>query len=198
MGLEWNYIEGQTPINEEEKDGLKISSIALQKELDEMEQYNIEKAVKWTFGKRFSTDRILSEAFVKNLHKRMFGEVWNWAGKFRKSNKNIGIDWTQISIEVNKLLGDTTFWIENNTYEPQEIAIRCKHCLVSIHCFPNGNGRHSRLLADVMMESIFDQEPFTWGQTNLVKANETRKMYIKALQKADAGDISPLLDFANS
>lgn len=198
MGLEWSYIEGQTPVNEEEKEGLKIHSITQQKELDELEQFNIEKAVEWTINKTFPKSIILSESFIKNLHKRMFGEVWNWAGQFRKTNKNIGIPWPQISIELRKLLEDTKFWIEKEIYAPEETVIRCKHRLVSIHCFPNGNGRHSRLMADIMMESIYSQDPFTWCSSNMVKADDTRSNYIRALKEADSGNIEPLIEFAKS
>ena len=155
MGLDFEYIAGQTPLSEEEKDGLKIKSITTQGELDEFEQLNIEKAVEWTIHKNFKFEKILTEKFIKDLHKRMFSDVWNWAGEFRRTEKNIGIQWTEIGIELKKLIEDTKFWILNKTYSEEEIAIRFKHRLVSIHCFPNGNGRHSRLMADIIMESVF-------------------------------------------
>ena len=178
MGLELTYEEGQTPLDEEEKEGLKIKSITTQEELDEFEQLTIEKAVEWTIHANLKSEKILTEKFVKDLHKRMYGDVWKWAGEFRKSEKNIGITWTQIGIELKNLLDDTKYWIENKTYSPDEIAIRFKHRIVSIHCFPNGNGRHSRMMADIIMESIFGKELFSWHQSNMVKANETRKQYI--------------------
>ena len=128
----------------------------------------------------------------------MYGDVWKWAGKFRISEKNIGIPWPQIGIELKKLLEDIKYWIENNTFLPEEMAIRFKHRLVAIHCFPNGNGRHSRLMADIIMESIFGKEIFTWHQSNMVKADETRKKYIDALRKADNGNINPLIEFAKN
>ena len=196
MGLTLQYYEGQTPIDENEKEGLKIKSITTQAELDEFEQLNIEKAVGWTISKQFKPEKILTEKFVKDLHKRMYKDVWKWAGEFRKSEKNIGIPWTQISLELRKLLDDTIFWIKNETFPPDEIAIRFKHRLVSIHCFPNGNGRHSRLMADIIIESIFDKEIFSWHQSNMVKADETRKAYIQSLREADNGNILPLIDFA--
>ena len=174
MGLELKYEEGQTPLDEEEKEGLKIKSIKLKPE------------------------KILTEKFVKDLHKRMYGDVWKWAGEFRKSKKNIGISWIRIGIELKNLMDDTKYWIENNTYSPDEIAIRFKHRLVSIHCFPNGNGRHSRMMADIIMESIFDEDLFTWHQSKMVKANETRKEYINALRKADNGNVKPLIEFAKN
>ena len=126
----------------------------------------------------------------------MLGDVWKWAGKFRKSEKNIGVDWTRISVELRMLLDDTRYWIDNNTYSPDEVAIRFKHRLVSIHCFPNGNGRHSRIMADIIIESVFDKEVFTWNNSNLVKPDDARIEYINSILKADNGNIQPQLDFA--
>lgn len=196
MGLELHYNHGQTPLDEEEKEGLKIPSITTQGELDAFEQLNIEKAVEWTIHIRSSTEMILTEKFIKNLHKRMYGEVWKWAGQFRRSNKNIGVEWSQIGLELRNLLDDTKYWMENRSFPPEEIAIRFKHRLVSIHCFPNGNGRHSRLMADIIMEKIFGKKHFPWHLSNMVIANETRKRYITSLKEADNGNIEPLLEFA--
>lgn len=198
MGLALKYISGQTPLDEEEKNGLKIKSITTQSELNQFEQLNIEKAVEWSILTKFKTEKILTEQFVKDVHKKMYGDVWSWAGKFRKSDKNIGIHWTQISIELKNLLDDTKYWINNKTFTDEEIAIRFKHKIVSIHCFPNGNGRHSRLMADIIMESIFKKEAFSWNRSNMVKTDETRKKYISALKIADNGDIIPLIEFAKS
>ncbi len=198
MGLELDYKDGQTPLEEEEKEGLKIKSITTQEELDEFEQLNIEKAVEWTIHTKLKPENILTEKFIKNLHKKMYGDVWKWAGEFRKTEKNIGIPWTKIGIELKNLLDDTKYWIENKTYSPEEVAIRFKHRIVSIHCFPNGNGRHSRMMADIVIESMFGKEIFSWHQSNMVKANETRKEYINALRKADNGNIAPLIKFAKN
>jgi len=196
MGLELNYTDGQTPINEEEASGLKIKSITIQKELNEFEQLNIEKAIEWTIHANLNREKILTEKFVRDLHKKMYDDVWKWAGKFRKSDKNIGIQWTLISIELKKLLDDTKYWIENNSFSPEEISIRFKHRIVAIHCFPNGNGRHSRMMADIIIQSIFRKQLFSWHQSKMIKADETRKKYITALRNADNGNIKPLIEFA--
>ena len=198
MGLELLYGEGQTPLDEDEKEGLKIKTVTTQGELDEFEQLNIEKAVEWTINSNLMLEKILSEKFIKDLHKKMYGDVWKWAGEFRRSEKSIGIAWTQIGIELKNLLDDAKYWIENNTFSQEEIAIRFKHRIVSIHCFPNGNGRHSRMMADIIMESIFRKEIFSWHQSNMVKADETRKVYINALREADNGNIEPLIEFAKN
>ena len=196
MGLTFKYQEGQTPLDEDEKEGLKIKTIATQSELNEFEQLNIENAIQWLLSTSVKPQIVLTEKFIKKLHQKMYGDVWKWAGTFRQTNKNIGVDWRQIGIELKYLLDDTQYWIKNKTYNSEEIAIRFKHRLVAIHCFPNGNGRHSRLMADILMETIFKKDIFTWHQSNLIQANAIRKEYILALQQADKGNIKPLLEFA--
>lgn len=198
MGLDLIYIDGQTPLDEEEKEGLLISTIATRAELDEFEQQNIEEAIKWSMSKKIKPDKLFTESFIKNVHKLMYKDVWLWAGAFRKTNKNIGVDRWQVAIELKNLLEDAGFWIENNTYSPDEIAIRFKHRIVSIHCFSNGNGRHSRLMADMIIEMIFDGAVFTWGAGNLSKESENRKQYLNALKLADSGNYEALLRFARS
>ncbi len=196
MGLDFKYVHGQTPLSEDEKEGLLIKSITTRGELDELEQLNIEKAIEWTLNHKVKKEQIFTEEFIKSVHKKMLGDVWEWAGEFRKSEKNIGVDWPRISVELRMLLDDTRYWIDNNTYSPDEVAIRFKHRLVSIHCFPNGNGRHSRIMADIIIESVFGKEVFTWNNSNLVKPDDARIEYINSILKADNGNIEPLLEFA--
>lgn len=196
MGLNLDYQHGQTPLDEDECEGLKILTITTRGELDEFEQQNIEQAVLWTIGRKIKADNLLSEAFIKSLHKRMYGEVWKWAGVFRKSEKNIGVENWKVSTELKKLLDDVKYWVENESFAEDEIAIRFKHRLVSIHCFPNGNGRHSRLMADLIVEKIFNRKVFSWGQSNLSNKNDVRAEYLKALKKADKGDYKDLIKFA--
>jgi Fic-DOC domain mobile mystery protein B len=198
MGLELKYIEGQTPLDEEEKDGLLIQTVATRSELDEFEQQNIEQAVLWSLGRSFKPDNMFTEAFVQSLHKRMYGEVWAWAGDFRKSNKNIGVDKWQIPTELRSLLDDSLYWYTHKTYSPEEMTLRFKHRLVSIHCFPNGNGRHSRLMADIVIDKIYKQPVFTWGAADLVQQGDNRTRYLKAIKEADRGDMKPLIIFARS
>lgn len=196
MGLIFDYADGQTPIDEDEKAALKIKTVATLGELDEFEQRNIEAALAWVFRSRFLIDKVLEEAFIKNLHKRMFGDVWKWAGTFRKSNKNIGVDWPQIPLELRKLLDDAQYWHTNKTFESDEFILRLKHRLVSIHCFPNGNGRHARVFADLLNERVFNQPPFTWQMQKMNQPSEVRNAYIQSLKKADLGDFNDLIAFA--
>lgn len=198
MGLDLDYIDGQTPLDEEEKEGLLIPTIATRGELDEFEQQNIEQAVQWTLGRSFKPDTVFTEEFIRMVHKRMYANVWAWAGKFRKTNKNIGIDKWQIPTELRYLLDDIRYWHKNNTYPPDEMAVRFKHRMVSIHCFPNGNGRHSRLMADIIIEKIYKQPVFTWGAAQSLSRGDARAAYLKAVKAADQDDYHLLLAFARS
>lgn len=198
MGLDLEYIGGQTPLDEEEKEGLLIPTISTRGELDEFEQQNIEEAVQWTLTRLFKPERIFTEAFICTVHKRMYGNVWAWAGEFRKSNKNIGVDKWQIPAELKSLSDDARYWLANHTYGPEETAIRFKHRLVSIHCFANGNGRHSRLMADIIIEKTFKQPVFTWGASSLIQPRDARAAYLAAVKRADKGDIQSLIHFARS
>jgi Fic-DOC domain mobile mystery protein B len=198
MGLDLDYIDGQTPLDEVEKDGLLIPTIATRGELDEFEQQNIEQAVQWTLGRSFKPEVIFTEDFIRTVHKRMYADVWAWAGEFRKTNKNIGVGKWQIPSDLKYLLDDAKYWHENNTYPPDEIAVKFKHRIVSIHCFSNGNGRHSRLMADIIIEKIYKQPVFSWGAAKLTNEGTARAAYLRAVKAADNGDYSHLLAFARS
>jgi len=198
MGLVVDYLVGQTPLSEEEMEGLLIPTMSTRGELDEFEQQNIEQAVQWTMSRSFRPDLILAEDFIRTLHRKMYANVWAWAGEFRKANKNLGIDKFQIPTHLKNLLDDVRYWYENNTYLPDEIALRFKHRLVSIHCFPNGNGRHSRLMADIIIEKIYKLDVFSWGAVHNFNTKDTRIAYLKAVKTADKGDYSLLLSFARS
>lgn len=196
MGLNLAYTDGQTPLDEDEKEDLLIKSISTRAELDEFEQKNIEDAIQWSLTRKFKAAQILSESFIKDLHKRMYGSVWKWAGQYRKTNKNIGVDKLEISTTLRSLIDDAKYWLENSVYEPDEFAIRFKHRLVSIHCFPNGNGRHSRMIADIIIEKIYKQPVFSWGDSSFSEETDIRDKYLKALRKADKGNFDLLLKFA--
>ena len=196
MGLNIDYIEGQTPLDEDEKEGLLIETISTRRELDEFEQANIQQAVEWTLKNKFGPDRILTEDFLCEVHKRMLGEVWEWAGNYRRSNKNIGVDKFQISIALRQLIEDALYWIKEKTFEPEELAIRFSHRIVKIHAFPNGNGRHSRLIADIIISHVFDLPVFSWGKSDLSKSSNIRKEYLNSIYEADNGNIQQLLNFS--
>ena len=186
--------DAATPLTPEEMRDLIPAHIAYRRELNEAEQENIVLAQAWALSRRRDP---LSEKFVKDLHRRMLGDVWQWAGKFRTSARNIGIDYWQIPVALRQLLDDAKAWIEYGTYAPDEIAVRFHHRLVQIHPFPNGNGRHSRLMADLLAMQL-GRERFSWGRGSLRTAGAARARYVEALRAADDHDIAPLLVFARA
>ena len=194
--IDFNNPEEATPIDLDEEEGLLLTHITTQGDLDRWEHDNILKALAWIEETK-PTD-ILNEQFIKQLHKRMFGNVWKWAGQFRKSDKNIGVSWPEIPTSLKNLCDDVPVWIDAESESPEEMAVRFHHRLVSIHPFPNGNGRHARLMADILLENVLGGSPFTWGNQDLSRPSEFRSRYIKALQEADAGNLIPLLKFAKS
>ena len=183
-----------TPLTPEERRELIPAHIAYRRELNEAEQDNIGRAQDWALGRRRD---LLTEKFIKDLHRHMLGDVWRWAGKFRTSERNLGIAHHEIPVAVRQLLDDARTWIEHSAYAPDEIAVRVHHRLVHIHAFPNGNGRHARLIADLLIMRL-GRERFSWGSASLQDAGVTRRRYIAALQAADNYDIGPLLAFARS
>lgn len=183
-----------TPLSPEEREGLIPTHIALRHELNELEQANIIEAELWAFQR---LRRALDEAFGRNLHRRMFGKVWRWAGTYRTSDKNIGIDYRDIHQRLYALLDDAGYWVEHETYPQDEIAARFHHGLVFIHPFANGNGRWSRLMADLLLARM-GQPRFSWGGSSLRAPDETRRAYIRALRAADRHDFGPLIEFLRS
>ena len=186
--------DASTPLTAEEREGLIPSYISLRRELNEAEQANILEAEQWAFGR---TRNVLDERFLTDLHKRMFGRVWRWAGKFRLTERNVGVDPYRIATDLRQLLDDSRYWIEHRTYPLDEICARFHHRLVAIHPFPNGNGRHARLATDLLLAAL-GQPRFSWGRTSLVNPGETRQAYVAALRAADGRDIKPLLDFVRA
>jgi len=198
MGLGAPDAPGQTPLDEDETQGLLLPTVATRGELDEWEQNNIEQAIQWTLGRRITPAEMFSETFVRQLHKRMFSQVWGWAGTFRTRPKNIGIDPWQIPTQLRSLLDDARFWHTHQTFPSDEIALRFKHRIVQIHCFPNGNGRHSRLMADLIVDKIYGRPWFSWGAAHLYNPGDARSLYLQAVKAADHHDFGPLMAFARS
>jgi Fic-DOC domain mobile mystery protein B len=183
-----------TPLAPEERDALIPAHIAYRRELNEAEQENIYRAQNWALATR---RELLTEKFVKDLHGRMLGDVWRWAGKFRTRERNVGIPHYEIPIALSQLLDDAKTWIKCGSYPCDELALRFHHRLVQIHPFPNGNGRHARLMADLLVMRLGGAR-FSWGGANILDAGDLRARYIAALQAADRHDIAPLLAFARS
>lgn len=196
MGLDLDYTDGQTPIDEDEKEGLLIATITTRGELNEFEQLGVEKAMEWSRKRKFGLEQILSEEFVKELHRKMFEDIWKWAGQFRTSNKNLGVDKNEIRIELKKLLDDCQYWVDHEMFDGDEIAVRFSHRIVTIHPFANGNGRHSRLIADILVSHEYGRPPFSWGSINLTAQGAARSAYLMALREADRNDYQSIIEFA--
>lgn len=192
----FRYPEGATPLDPNETRGLRLTHITTRGELNRWEQENIVEAIAWL--ERTQPEDILNESFIKELHKRMFGNVWSWAGKFRESDKNLGGPWHQVPMALTDFCNDARLWIELRKETPDQIAARFHHRLVSIHPFSNGNGRHSRLMTDVLLENVLREPRFSWGGRDLSRSGDQRKRYIAALRAADGMNYEPLLAFVRS
>jgi len=195
MGLNFDYPPGATPLDPDEVAGLIPGHIATMEQLNDWEAQNIVQAELWL--RRQRQRELLSLDFVRLLHKRMFSETWKWAGKFRNTEKSIGIDPAHISARTHDLLQDIKAQHQYKSYAIDEIAARFHHRLVSIHPFANGNGRHARLMADLLLEE-HGTPRFSWGQNSSVDAEAVRQQYIAALRAADGKDYQPLFNFVRT
>jgi len=188
------YADGATPLDPDELEGLRFKHIETRGELNQLEQQNIQDGLRWLDRQKKIAD-ILSDSFVRRLHKQLFGEVWKWAGTLRLSEKNLGVDPIHISVELRNLLDDSSYWIEHNTFTVLEFAARFHHRLVQIHAFPNGNGRHARIMTDVILKRLFNKPGLSWGGVSIDGQGDVRTAYIESLRQADRGDYNPLITF---
>lgn len=193
------YPPGATPLNPNEVAGLRLSYVSTQNELNAAEQDNILQGEMWAFAQK--RKEFLTEKFLRDLHKQMFGHVWKWAGNYRTTDKSIGVSWFKIPEEIHKLLDDVRYWIEQETYPLDEIAVRFHHRLVWVHPFPNGNGRWARVMADVLLYNL-GAPKFSWGAQmkagDLDHHSQVRDLYIDSLKLADSKKFDSLLKFARS
>lgn len=191
--------DGATLLTVEERVGLIPAYITYRHELNAAEQINIAKAQAGLLRRRRQPTpaELIDEAHIKRLHRQMFADVWRWAGQYRRSDKNIGVQWMQVPVEMRNLIEDASTWLEHRVYADDELAVRFHHRLVLIHPFANGNGRLSRMVADLLIAAL-GGDRFSWGSADLAGAAEARNRYIAALQHADAHAIAPLLAFARS
>jgi len=195
--MEFQYPPGATPLDPDEAQGLVPTYITTQGDLNAWEQINIAQGERW--ATRQIKRNLLDEGFIRELHRQMFAKTWRWAGTFRKSNKNIGVDWTQVSVKLRDLLDNTKYQVENHVFDADETAVRFHHQLVWIHAFPNGNGRHARLMAD-LLAIRHGRVRLTWGdgEVSIASIGTLRDRYLAALRAADQGQFEDLIDFARS
>lgn len=190
--------DGNTELSPEERLEL-IPSITTRAELNEIERLNINAARVWAMRPAvLRRPDLLTDSFARELHRRMFNQVWRWAGHYRTTEKNLGWDVHRLMEGVRNVFDDAQYWMQNSTYPLHEVAVRLHYRLVAVHPWPNGNGRHSRLIADILVASRKGPE-LTWGaHSDLVSISAVRDRYIAAIRSADSGDIAPLLEFARS
>ncbi len=188
---------GATPIDPNEMAGLRFKHVTTREQLNELEQANIEDGLLW-LNRRRKRD-ILDDTFLRDLHKRLFGKVWSWAGTYRSTEKTIGVAPEQIAVQTWMLLGDASYWTAHATYPPLEAAARFHHRLVQIHLFANGKGRHARIATDVLLQDYFGLAPIVWADGFDFVADKLRRgEYIAALREADKGEFGLLLRFVGS
>jgi Fic-DOC domain mobile mystery protein B len=190
------YPEGATPLDAAALEGL-LPAVTTQGELNEFEAANVADATLWATRSRTVRRDLLTASVLKGLHRRMFDRTWSWAGTFRTSGTNIGVPWAEISVDIKNLCDDVAYQETNGVYLSEEMAVRFHHRLVVIHPFPNGNGRHARLAADILMRRR-GGKPFGWGSASLVRDGAARKEYLAALKEADGGKLERLISFARS
>ena len=194
----WQDEPGQTPLTEEEKLQLR-PSLSTRAQLNAAERLNIHAARLWAMRPAgLRRPDLVTDTFARELHRRMFNQIWKWAGKYRTSDRNLGWEWPRIPEGMRVLLDDVRYWQEHDTYPAVEVAVRLHHRMVVIHPWPNGNGRHARLLADILI-AAHGRASLTWGASlDLAQPGLARTRYIAALQAADQNDYQPLLTFASS
>lgn len=194
--MEFEVAPGATLIDPDEAAGLLPKHITTQADLNTWEEANILQGERWAL--RQHRRELLDEGFVRDLHHRMFDKTWRWAGTFRSSNKNIGVDWAQVAVRLRNLLDNTRYQVGNQVFPPDELCVRFHHQLVWIHAFPNGNGRHARLMTDVLLIRL-GRPRFSWGgNTPQVPDSVVRERYLHALRAADQGQFTLLAEFARS
>lgn len=193
MTIYFQDRDGQTPLSPEERKGLKSKLVTLMGELDALEQANINKGLLWLKRKSFkSCDEYLNVSFSNDLHKKLYGEVWNWAGSYRKSEKNIGIDPHKITIGMHNFFEDVKIWVDQKAYPERELLARFHHRLVHIHPYPNGNGRFSRILTNLLSKELLGRE-LSWYSG--LPAKERRDQYIGVLREADIKNYQPIIEY---
>jgi len=189
----FHSASGQTPLDPDEAEGLLLDWIVTRADLDLAEQQNIEDGILRLSRRRLNVEMILDDSFLKSLHQTLFGSVWAWAGKFRTTERNVGVPPHAITTELRKLMDDVMAWRQFGTFDADEQAVRLHHRLTWIHPFPNGNGRTARIYTDSFLMAAGGRG-FTWGGN----AEDSRTRYLEAIRAADRHDLDPLRVFVRS
>lgn len=187
-------IDDATPLDD--TSGLKLPSnkIYSLKEIYVAEANNIALAtIKYLSAPPSKKTAPFSYEWLSSLHEEMFGNVWDWAGKFRQVELSIGIKAYQVPTALKELADDISYWDKNKTFDIYETATRIHHRAVQIHPYKNGNGRWSRMLANIYLRQNGSM-PVKWQEDLLSKENLKRDEYIKALKEADNSDFFNLIE----
>ena len=195
--MQGNVPHGSTPIDPDEARDLLLIHVNDREDLNRWEYQNIKEAIVWL--DKAKPVNILNQNFLRQLHIKMFGQVWKNAGHFRNKDMNIGVEWWKISTDLRNMFEDVKLWVENETFDCDEIGVRFHQRIVFIHPFVNGNGRLSRLITDLLMENVLNRKRFSWGGgVDLIHKSKMRKVYIRALKEADKYNFDPLINFVRS
>lgn len=188
--------EGATPLSPDDMLGLKFKHVETREQLNELEAANILQGQIWARKLKVRTlESIFDRDFIAELHRALFGDVWDWAGDFRLRELNIGVDPLNIPVELHNFLEDAKCWIEFNHYDHLELSARIQHRLVKIHPFVNGNGRHSRIFTDIVRVFLLKEKPMKWAEAKLENMTTERAAYISGLRKADGGDFTEFVEY---
>lgn len=187
---------GATPLDPDETEGLLPDHLSTRGELNAWEQLNITRGADW-LRRRSRADPLLTQRVLREIHRRMFSDTWRWAGQYRQTLKNLGVPPERIVEHAQNLLDDTQYWVDHDSFSAEEIGCRFHHRLVAIHPFPNGNGRHARLMTDALLRAL-GAPAFSWGSGSIDDPGDVRSRYLRALRSADRGDYAPLLAFVRS
>jgi Fic-DOC domain mobile mystery protein B len=199
MALTGAHARGATPLGPEDLRGLNLTHITTYGDLNEAEAANIISGQEWALRARINNlTAMLTDEYLQRLHAKMYGAIWKWAGNYRKHDTNLGTQHPLIRTDLRQFFDDARYWVEHHSFDPTEIAIRTHHRIVKVHPFPNGNGRHSRMLADVLLIRHFKIDRLPWGGGTLSNTDPNRTTYINALRDADGGDYAPLIAFARA
>jgi Fic-DOC domain mobile mystery protein B len=185
--------DGSTPLDHDQIKGIRFAHLTTMGELDELEDENIQRGLEWLNHQK--TKDYLSIEFLCKLHEKLFGEVWKWAGKFRTVEVNISkYRHHDVRPQLHNFFEDIKLWISGGKMSWDEISAEMHHRLVTIHPFPNGNGRTTRIFTEYVQKRN-QQQVTSWGSTRKIDQKKRRDDYIKALRLADIGDFRALIDF---
>jgi Fic-DOC domain mobile mystery protein B len=187
----WKSIHGETPIDD--ISGLKPKGLTTRAQLNAVEARNMRKAVvRYLVIKPSRRQAPFTLEWCYKLHRQMFGEVWRWAGQKRTTELNIGVPFHRIDVDLKNLMADLAFWREKGEMDPIEQVARLHHRAVFIHPFLNGNGRWSRLLANIFQKQSTDKLTI-WPEETVGNASVIREEYLAAVRSGDKGDYNPLI-----